>query len=198
MMSFYHSVLKTLILTPLVNFLQAAFNLRTRPRKSAERKGSMPGSSLWLVPPEESDLYNTLHALILKEIPSLYQDASTTSSTATSPPPAFTPHVTLTADTVLAADSTAAADPQAWLDSLTIPIPRSSAPLKVTLQNCDAGQIFFRKLTLLCERTAPLADLAAHSRAARRGGDEARPAGETVAEAAAWIAENYTPHLSLM
>lgn len=167
--------------------------------KKAIKQTIMPGSSLWLVPPEDSELYRTLHALILHDIPSLFHDSSSTSSSSSPPtPPAFTPHVTLTADTVLA--SASSADPQAWLDGLSLPTTATVAasPLRVKLRQCDAGKIFYRKLTLLCERTEALADLAAHCRAARFGEPQATTTSEKVAEAAAWIAENYTPHLSLM
>ncbi|KAI7369650.1 hypothetical protein KC367_g439 [Hortaea werneckii] len=171
----------------------------------------MPGSSLWLVPPEDSALYRTCHQLITTHIPSLFFP----STLALSPPPLFTPHVTLTSDTVsphifpeqeqqqssCSTTSPSPADPatsaQAWLDSLDLPPPpMTQEGLKVKIQKAQVEGHFFRKLTLRCEKSPQLCELAATCRASR--GKEGLAGGGEQKEAWEWVREHYTPHLSLM
>ncbi|KAI7088965.1 hypothetical protein KC356_g2906 [Hortaea werneckii] len=172
----------------------------------------MPGSSLWLVPPEDSALYRTCHQLITTHIPSLFFP----STLAPSPPPLFTPHVTLTSDTVpphlfrkqeqqqqssSSTTSPSPADPatsaQEWLDSLDLPPPpMTQEGLKVKIQKVQVEGHFFRKLTLRCEKSPPLCDLAATCRALR--GAEGLAGGAEQKEAWEWVREHYAPHLSLM
>ncbi|KAK5734873.1 hypothetical protein LTR17_008645 [Elasticomyces elasticus] len=112
----------------------------------------MPGSSLWLVPPEDSDLYKTIDNLVNQRIPSIYTNAS---------PKCFSPHVTLTSDTISDYD-----DPQEWLDSISLPRDDTSASLVVTIKDVQVGTPFFRKLTMTCSKTVELCDLALHCRMA--------------------------------
>lgn len=140
---------------------------------------TMPGSSLWLVPLEDSELYRTIHNLVLTGVPSKFPNAT--------PPPQFTPHVTLTADTV--SDSK---DPQAWLDGIVL--PDSVKNLEIKIEQLHAGKIFFQSLIMLCEKSSALCGLAVHCRAA--GG--ARDKSTELQPAERWAREEYVPHCSLM
>ena len=133
------------------------------------------GSSLWLVPPEDSELYKTIHSLILTSIPSLYPIAI---------PPQFVPHISLTVDTI--APDSELPQPQKWLDRLKL---GDLSKLKISIGEVDVGKIFFQKLTMLCERTPELLELAAHCRGVATG---------NVDEADGWVKQNYKPHCSLM
>ncbi|KAI7170056.1 hypothetical protein KC343_g11540 [Hortaea werneckii] len=153
----------------------------------------MPGSSLWLVPPEDSALYKTCHQLITTHIPSIFFSAL-------AQPVLFTPHVTLTADTVPSDLSPDSSDPaisaQKWLDSLDLPPPTRTTTmtqedLKVKIQNVQVEGPFFRKLTLRCEKSSQLCELAGRCRAQGVQGLSRKEAGE-------WVQECYAPHLSLM
>ncbi|RMX74651.1 hypothetical protein D0869_12381 [Hortaea werneckii] len=166
------------------------------------------GSSLWLVPPEDSALYKTCHRLITHHIPSLFPGA-------VPPPPVFTPHVTLTADTVPSdlleqvqeqresSSSTSPTDPatsaQTWLNSLVLPPP--TRDLKVAIQKVQVEGLFFRKLTMQCEKCPQLCELAGRCRAQgleglSDGGEQ--EGAEKLEEAGKWVRECYRPHLSLM
>jgi 2',3'-cyclic-nucleotide 3'-phosphodiesterase len=136
----------------------------------------MGGSSLWLVPPEDSELYKTIHELIINKIPPLYPNAS---------PPKFTPHVTLTSD--LTSDHQPEA--QQWLDSIAL--PESVSSMKVTIRHVAVGSIYYQKLTMRCDKTAELCDLAATCRAG--GVDDVDSQ-----QAQRWAKEKYGPHCSLM
>ncbi|KAI7152821.1 hypothetical protein KC349_g8753 [Hortaea werneckii] len=176
----------------------------------------MPGSSLWLVPPEDSDLYRTCHRLITQHIPSLFPRVIP-------PPPLFTPHVTLTADTVpsdllpepqeheqeqrQSSSSTSLTHPaksaQTWLDGLVLPPP--TRELRVAIQKVQVEGHFFRKLTMQCEKGPQLCELAATCRAARGveglldgGEQEEGRAVKLEEEVGKWVRESYRPHLSLM
>lgn len=137
----------------------------------AERANTL---SLWLLPPEDSELFKALQSLIHTSMPSLYP---------ISIPPRFSPHVTLTANTI--PKDWAESQPRNWLEKLQLP----EDDLKVTIQNVHVGEIFFQKLIMLCEKTAQLCDLAATCRAV---GDEIRK------DAREWIDQYYKPHCSLM
>ncbi|KAI6817107.1 hypothetical protein KC340_g14791 [Hortaea werneckii] len=170
------------------------------------------GSSLWLVPPEDSALYRTCHRLITRQIPSLFPGA-------VPPPPVFSPHVTLTPDTVPSGlleqeqqeqgrerrqSTPSSTDPaisaQSWLDELVLPSP--TRELRVAIQSVQVEGHFFRKLTMQCEKGAQLCELAATCRAAHGvaglldGGKQ--EGAEKLEEAGKWVRECYRPHLSLM
>ncbi|KAK4901899.1 hypothetical protein LTR49_027184 [Elasticomyces elasticus] len=112
----------------------------------------MPGSSLWLVPPEDSELYKAIDNLVNQRLPSIYTNAS---------PKRFSPHVTLTSDTI-----SDYADPQEWLDSISLPREDALASLVVTIKDVQVGKPFFRKLTMACTKTVELCGLAGHCRVA--------------------------------
>ena len=154
----------------------------------------MLGSSLWLVPPEDSTLYQTLQALIQTGVPALYPIAL---------PVHFTPHVTLTADTLQSPWPSSPYAAQAWLDNL----PLSDEQVQnshITLHEVAVGEIFFRKLAINCETTPALVNLAARCRARallrERGGGEASLDDNEEEEKTArdWVEKNYAPHCSLM
>ena len=131
------------------------------------------GSSLWLVPPEDSSLYKAIHSLITTSIPPLYPIAL---------PLRFTPHVTLTANTI----SSELQQPQQWLNGLKLP---DLSSLKMAIREVQVGDIFFQKLTMSCEKTAELCSLASFCRRTGLGNE---------GEAKGWVEQNYRPHYSLM
>ncbi|KAK6395403.1 hypothetical protein LTR65_000874 [Meristemomyces frigidus] len=118
----------------------------------------MPGSSLWLVPPEDSELYKAIHDLIINHVPSLY----------TGTIPQFTPHITLTSDVTVPESG-----PQQWLDGIQIP---DTKELKVAVRDVEVGSIFFKKITMRCDKTPELCQLAASCRAAGVQGLDAQGA----------------------
>ena len=137
----------------------------------------MPGSSLWLVPREDSELYKTIHDLITNKIPSIYPIAV---------PRHFAPHITLTSG--INNPNAESSDPQKWLDSITLPDPSN---LEIAIQDVEVGSVFFKKITMKCQKTHELCELAATCRAA---GVE----GLGKHEAQTWVKESYLPHCSLM
>lgn len=136
----------------------------------------MPGSSLWLVPPEISPLTTTIQNLIAT-LPSLFPSAQTEH---------FVPHLTLTSDIFLPDDSS----PQAWLDSLSIP---ATTNLCILLRAPEVGQTKFKKITLRSEKTAELCVLAGACRAAGQGlgGRDEKGVKE-------WEERDFAPHVSLL
>ena len=89
----------------------------------------MPGSSLWLLPPETHPLNELLTSLIRR----------TASHFGSSD--LFVPHITLTSD--LVAPSTYGSDPQQWLESLDLPAGHN---IQVQLDRLDSEHLYFRKL----------------------------------------------------
>ncbi|KAK4902149.1 hypothetical protein LTR27_001051 [Elasticomyces elasticus] len=118
----------------------------------------MPGSSLWLVPPEDSEFYKAIDNLVNQRLPSIYTNAS---------PKFFSPHVTLTSETI-----SDYADPQEWLDSISLPRDVALASLVVTIKDVQVGKPFFKKLTMACSKTIELCDLVVHCRVAGVDGVE--------------------------
>lgn len=140
----------------------------------------MPGSSLWLVPPEDSELYKTIHDLIVDQVPSVFPGTA---------PPQFAPHVTLAADVVLPDHDSSELAAQQWLNSIDLPADAQTAEVRIL--DAEAGSVFFKKITMGCEKTAELCHLAACCRTAGvpgLGSDEAKK----------WAKEEYRPHCSLM
>jgi 2',3'-cyclic-nucleotide 3'-phosphodiesterase len=136
----------------------------------------MPGASLWLVPPEDSELYKAVHDLILNKIPAVYPDAS---------PARFTPHITLTSDVILADFK----QPQEWLDNLTLHDGFTNEYVRLNFMQVDTP--FFKKLTISCEPTKSLLELAAHCRTAGVENVDSKKAWD-------WANDEYKPHCSLM
>ena len=144
-----------------------------------DTNSTMPGSSLWLVPPEDSELYKAIHELTVNNIPSIFPNEN---------PPGFFPHITLTSN-ALTDPATEPSDKQDWLDG--IPMRGSIKALKVAIQEVEVGKIFFKKVTMRCDKTHELCQLAAACRAAGVEGVDAEGAEK-------WVGEQYLPHCSLM
>src|SRR3712207_4989745 len=102
----------------------------------------MPGSSLWLLPPESHPLNQKLTSLIER-----------TSSTFGSSD-LFIPHVTLTSD--LVSPSSYGSEPQKWLGSLALP---AADEVHINFEKLDSEDVYFRKLYIKCEKTPGLKDL---------------------------------------
>ena len=136
----------------------------------------MPGSSLWLIPPEGSVFTKAIQSLISTKIPSLFPDTKTHD---------FIPHVTITSNVD---PSLYGSDPQGWLDSLQID---TQGDIQVDMEAVEPGKPFFKKLTLRCAKDAGLLKLATVCRAEGvEGGDEEK--------AKKWADGDYAPHLSLL
>ncbi|GAB1316124.1 hypothetical protein MFIFM68171_06334 [Madurella fahalii] len=73
----------------------------------------MPGSSLWLLPPQSHPLHTALSTLISRTLPARFPREAASSASVS--PHFFAPHVTLTSEV---APSRYGADPQAWLDGM--------------------------------------------------------------------------------
>lgn len=135
----------------------------------------MPGSSLWLVPPPDSDLDNAISLLITSSLPSTFPSTR---------PPKFAPHITLTSDITLED----ASDSQKWLDGLSLSLPSG---MRVAIREVEVGEVFFKKVTMRVEKDDALLKLAALCRAAGvQGADDGG--------AKTWARDNYLPHCSLM
>ncbi|KAJ8109043.1 hypothetical protein OPT61_g7743 [Boeremia exigua] len=134
----------------------------------------MPGSSLWLLPPEAHPVNERLVSLI-KRTASHFGSLDL-----------FIPHITLTSDLVPA--SSYGSEPQQWLESLQLP---TGGDVRVEFEKLDSEDVYFRKLYIKCKKTTGLKDLAAVCRkqVANHGDEET---------ARKWSEETYNPHVSLL
>lgn len=148
----------------------------------------MPGASLWLVPPPTSPLHASLSTLITTRVPAIYHAPDSSSSSAPPPPPTFPPHITLTSG-VSVPSLPDGEQEQQWLDNLALP-PDIDDGLILELKGVEAGEIFFRKLTLRVEKNGALRDLALACRV--------EGTGCTAEEARGWVEGEFAPHLSLL
>jgi 2',3'-cyclic-nucleotide 3'-phosphodiesterase len=133
----------------------------------------MPGSSLWLLPPQTDPLAQDLQSLI-------QQTAAHFGSS-----DLFVPHVTLTSGIPPQAYS---ADPQAWLDSLHL---STAGPVQVLFERLDSEDVFVRKLYIKCAKTDGLKRLAKACRLQV-------PDCAHGTEAETWVNDAYSPHTSLL
>ena len=132
----------------------------------------MPGSSLWLLPPQSHPLTPVLTTLIK------------TVSTHFSSPHAFIPHVTLTSEI---SPSTYEKDPQVWLDSLDF---LKADDVSVRFERLETSSVFFRKMTIRVAKEGVRA-LATIARTVVEGSAaEEQPRK--------WVEESFEPHLSLL
>lgn len=134
----------------------------------------MPGSSLWLLPPEAHPLNEVLVSLI-KRTASRFGSYDL-----------FIPHITLTSD--LVSPSSYGPEPQQWLDSLDLP---AGGDVQVEFDRLDSEDVYFRKLYIKCKKTGGLKALATVCRqqvANHEGQETARK----------WAEETYNPHVSLL
>ncbi|KIV83757.1 hypothetical protein PV11_05752 [Exophiala sideris] len=139
-------------------------------------------SSLWLIPPCADHPFNkSIQDLITNTLPSDFPHA---------PKNNFIPHVTITSDVDPATTYGSSSSPQEWLDSLALPeFKRESNEVIIELEELEAGEPFFKKVTLRAKKDANLVSLAA---ACRRQG-----VCISEDEASQWAEKDYLPHLSL-
>ncbi|OAP63320.1 hypothetical protein AYL99_02547 [Fonsecaea erecta] len=142
----------------------------------------MTGSSLWLVAKRDDEPFNkSMKELIGSTLPSDFPHA---------PKRNFIPHVTITSDIEPSKTYGAASSPQEWLDSLTLPeFKKEANEVNIELEELEAGDPFFKKVTLRAAKDANLLKLAA---ACRQQGLQL-----SEAEAKSWAENEYLPHLSL-
>jgi len=134
---------------------------------------TMPGSSLWLLPPPSHPLSAILPTLIAQTSEHFHS------------PRRFLPHVTLTSEIPASAYGS---DPQAWLDALELPCLGS---VEVRFEQLGSENVFVRKLYIKCAKSEGLKQLAKHCRQKVQGYGEDD-------QARAWVDERYNPHLSLL
>lgn len=139
---------------------------------------TMPGSSLWLLPPQSHPLNTTLQNLITSIPSANFKPIAVDNH----PFANFIPHITVTSDIPSEPDNS-----QQWLDNLSLPY--STGDLSVVLQDVEAGSAFFRKLTVRVEKNEGFRELGA---ACREQGT-----GCSREEAGRWAEGVYGPHLSL-
>ncbi|OQV11269.1 hypothetical protein CLAIMM_15130 [Cladophialophora immunda] len=141
----------------------------------------MPGSSLWLVARKDDEPFNkSLKELIGSTLPSDFPHA---------PKRNFIPHVTITSD-IDPSKTYGSSSPQEWLDGLSLPeFKKESNEVNVELEQLEAGEPFFKKVTLRAAKNANLLKLAA----------ACRQQGLVLSEgdAQGWAEHEYLPHLSL-
>ncbi|OAL36140.1 hypothetical protein AYO20_04554 [Fonsecaea nubica] len=141
----------------------------------------MPGSSLWLIARKDDEPFNkSLKELIGSTLPSNFPHA---------PKRNFIPHVTITSD-IDSSRTYGDSSPQEWLDGLSLPeFKKESDEVHVELEQLEAGEPFFKKVTIRAARDANLLKLAA---ACRRQGVLL-----SEADAQNWAQTEFRPHLSL-
>jgi 2',3'-cyclic-nucleotide 3'-phosphodiesterase len=135
---------------------------------------NMPGSSLWLLPPESHPMNQKLVSLIKRT-------ASHFGST-----DLFIPHVTLTSD--LVEPSSYGSEPQRWIESLELP---AGEDVKIEFEKLNSEDVYFRKVYIKCQKTDGLKALATVCRKQVTNHED----GET---ARRWAEETYNPHVSLL
>lgn len=151
----------------------------------------MPGSSLWLIPPPNTPFTRQLNQYISATVPFRFPSSKK--------PPSFIPHITLTSNIPFSLHDTSPDTAQVWLDCLELPLPSQSTgeegeeQQKIHVELCalEAGEAFFKKLTLKAKKDPGLVKLAVACRAqgALSGDFE---------KARTWGTHDYEPHLSLM
>lgn len=110
------------------------------------------GLSLWLVPPEDSEIHHVLTDAIARMVPSVL------AAKHEAPLPRFEPHVTLAVQIPRVNITAFAANPQAWLDN--IDLPDNTSPVDVEFQELAVGDAFHKKLFIRCRQTDSLLSLA--------------------------------------
>ena len=119
--------------------------------------------------------------LILDTIPTNFPKA---------PKHKFIPHITVTSDIDPA--KTYESSPQEWLDKLELPedMKKEFKEATIELEAVEAGEPFFKKVTIRAKKDANLVKLAAKC---RRQGLQIPES-----EAQQWAEKEYLPHLSLL
>lgn len=134
-----------------------------------DRNADDLGLSLWLVPPNNTELHDALTDAIARGVPTAIGDSK--------PSPRFEPHLTLTSHIPKLPPGH---DPQEWLDGIKLP---EITEVAVDFQELTIGNAFFKRLFIRCARTESLLQLASACRAL------SIPSGEQV---------DYDPHVSLL
>jgi 2',3'-cyclic-nucleotide 3'-phosphodiesterase len=139
-------------------------------------------SSLWLIAPQDDNPFNkSLKDLIGSTIPSDFPHA---------PKNNFIPHVTITSEIDPGQTYEKSSSPQEWLDNLDIPtFQKEKNEVVIELEELEAGEPFFKKLTIRARKDANLLSLASKCREQGLGLSED--------EAKKWAENEYLPHLSL-
>jgi len=139
-------------------------------------------SSLWLIAPSDDHPFNkSLKDLIGSTLPSDFPHA---------PKNNFIPHVTLTSEIDPKQTYERSSSPQEWLDSLTLPeFKKEKNEVVIELEELEAGEPFFKKVTLRAKKDANLLKFASKC---REHGLEL-----SEGEAQKWAENEYLPHLSL-
>lgn len=140
----------------------------------------MTGSSLWLIAPSDDNPFNkSLEDLICNALPSNFPHA---------PKNSFIPHVTITSDIDPA--KTYASAPQEWLDGLQLPeFQKETNEVMIELEMLEAGEPFFKKVTIKARKDANLIQMATKCR------KQSLLLSESIAST--WAEKEYLPHLSL-
>jgi 2',3'-cyclic-nucleotide 3'-phosphodiesterase len=135
---------------------------------------TMPGSSLWLLPPPSDSPINDLLASLIAQTSLRFHSTHS-----------FLPHVTLTSDI---SPGKYSSDPQAWLDSLDLP---SGNEVQVKFKQLASDDVFVRKLYIQCHKTDGIKKLAGACRQEVEGFGNDSKAKE-------WANDQYNPHVSLL
>ncbi|KIW63161.1 hypothetical protein PV04_10029 [Phialophora macrospora] len=139
-------------------------------------------SSLWLIAPNDDHPFNkSLKDLIGGTLPSDFPHT---------PKNNFIPHVTVTSEIDPAKTYERSSSPQEWLDSLVLPeFQREKNEVVLELEQLEAGEPFFKKVTLRAKKDANLVKFASKCR------EQGLLLSES--EAQKWAENDYLPHLSL-
>ena len=122
----------------------------TRSTTTKTNTAGDPGLSLWLVPPEDSHVYNALNKAITEIVP---HEAGASDSA-----PRFEPHLTL-ASRIPRQSITS--DPQQWLEEIDLP---TISEVEVRWHELAVGDAYFKKLFIRCQRSSSLLQLASSCR----------------------------------
>ncbi|KAK4186399.1 putative cyclic phosphodiesterase [Podospora australis] len=150
----------------------------------------MPGYSLWLVPPPNSPVSDTLQNLISSTLPAKFPEEAA-SSPRLPKPQFFFRHVTLTSEIPPSffKDKT----PQDWLNSILWP---SADSVSIKFEKVKSQEFFYRRcyISVDYDSVKHLAGLAR----ARGVNDEEDAEGEKTQQWLSWWREAFGPHVSLM
>ncbi|KAK0709324.1 2',3'-cyclic-nucleotide 3'-phosphodiesterase [Lasiosphaeria miniovina] len=146
----------------------------------------MPGSSLWLLPPQAHPVRAALSTLIASTLPAaLPAEAGVI----------FEPHMTLTSD--IPADAYGK-DPQSWLDAIPWPAASAGDGVRVRLASVASQDVFVRRCYIQVHAgQGGVRDLVGFARAHAVYGEEDASGPETRAWLQRWE-EAYGPHVSLI
>jgi len=140
----------------------------------------MPGSSLWLLPPQSSSIEERLADLITNIVPSIFPGVKSY--------PIHFPHLTLTSEIPDSVTDREGDARDNWLQSL---LPSVSTLPVLRFQSLYIGDIVTQKIVLLVDKDPSLCALAVQIRAAAMEGRNIESAKQSVDKT--WM-----PHVSLL